>query len=85
MVWVSLQLHDLMALMEGTTAKPFPEESEILLRRGQVGTVVVELSNGEAFEIEFSQSDGQADAMLAVKANQLIRLYYEPIELAAVG
>jgi Domain of unknown function (DUF4926) len=82
---IDIQLHDLVALMEDTTAQRFPRGGEILLRRGQVGTVVEELSNGEAFEIEFSQSDGQAYAMLAVKANQLIRLYYEPVELAAAG
>lgn len=73
-----IHLHDMVALMEDTKAQRFPLGEEILLRRGQVGTVVEELGQGEAFEIEFSQSDGQAYAMLAVKAEKLMPLYYEP-------
>jgi len=51
------------------------------LRRGQVGTVVEEYEEGRAFEVEFSGTDGQAFAMIAVKAEQLISLHYEPLEL----
>jgi len=78
-----VHVHDMVALMEDARAQRFPLGEEILLRRGQVGTVVEELGQGEAFEIEFSRSDGQAYAMLAVKAEKLMPLYYEPFELAA--
>jgi len=80
-----IHLHDMVALMEDIPAQRFPFGGQILLRRGQVGTVVEELSDGEAFEIEFSRSDGQAYAMVPIKAEQLLPLYYEPVELAAAS
>ena len=80
-----IHLHDVVALMEDIKARQFPLGKEILLRRGQVGTVVEALGQGEAFEIEFSRSDGQAYAMLAVKAEKLMLLYYEPFELATAS
>lgn len=81
----TIHLHDMVALMEDTPAQRFPFDGQILLRRGQVGTVVEELGDGEAFEIEFSRSDGQAYAMVAIRAEQLLPLYYEPVELAAAS
>ena len=81
----TIHLHDMVALMEDTKAQRFPLGEEILLRRGQVGTVVEELGGGEAFEIEFSQSDGQAYAMLAIKEEKLMLLYYEPVEVVAAS
>jgi hypothetical protein len=75
----------MVALMEDTEAHRFPVGEAILLRRGQVGTVIEELGEGEAFEIEFAQTDGQAYAMLAVEAEKLIPLYYGPIELAVAS
>jgi hypothetical protein len=48
------------------------------LRRGQVGTIVEELAP-DVFEVEFSGADGVPYAMLALQANQLMILYYEPI------
>jgi hypothetical protein len=80
-----IHLHDMVAPMEDTPAQRFPFGGPILLRRGQVGTVVEELGEGEAFEIEFSRSAGQAYAMVAIRAEQLLPLYYEPVELAAAS
>jgi hypothetical protein len=51
------------------------------LRRGQVGTVVEQLDPG-AFEVEFTDNDGRTFASLAVKAKQLLVLYYQPQEAA---
>ena len=81
----AIELHDVVALTEDTTAQRFPPGGDIVLRRGQVGTVVEELGEGEAFEVEFAQADGQAYAMLAVKVEKLMRLHYEPMELAAAS
>ncbi|MFE4108422.1 DUF4926 domain-containing protein [Almyronema epifaneia] len=81
----TIQLHDMVALTEDTQAQRFPSGEKILLRRGQVGTVVEELEQGKAFEIEFAQIDGQAYAMLPVTAEKLMQLYYEPIELATAS
>lgn len=47
------------------------------LRRGQVGTVVEQLAP-DAFEVEFSDDEGRAYAMLALRADQLLVLKYRP-------
>ena len=68
-----IKLFDVVALTEG-----LPERK---LRRGQVGTVVESLAP-DVFEVEFTDNDGRAFASLALKANQLMVLYYEPFEAA---
>jgi hypothetical protein len=45
---------------------------------GQVGTLV-EKFEGEVFEVEFSDDEGQTYAMVALRADQLIHLHYEPV------
>jgi len=47
------------------------------LLRGQVGTVVDRLGPG-VFEIEFCDDEGHTYAQLAVPAEQLMLLRYEP-------
>jgi hypothetical protein len=47
------------------------------LARGQVGTVVETLAPG-VFEVEFSDDAGRAYAELALSADQLMVLHYEP-------
>lgn len=47
------------------------------LRRGAVGTVV-ELLDNDVYEVEFSDNDGETYAELALRADQLIVLHYEP-------
>jgi len=49
------------------------------LYRGQVGTVVEILEPG-VFEVEFSDDEGRAYALVALKAEQLLVLHYEPVE-----
>ena len=44
---------------------------------GQVGTIVEELAP-DVYEVEFSDNDGQTYAMLPLKSEQLIRLYFAP-------
>jgi hypothetical protein len=68
-----IKLFDVVALTED-----LPERK---LRRGQVGTVVESLEP-DVFEVEFTDNDGRAFASLALKANQLMVLYYEPFEAA---
>ncbi len=50
-------------------------------RRGQVGTVVERLGP-EVFEVEFSDNEGRTYATLALRADQLIVLYYQPVQVA---
>lgn len=64
-----IQLLDVVALLED-----IPERG---LRRGQVGTVVEKL-DADVFEIEFSDDEGRIYAMLALPAQRLIVLHYEP-------
>jgi hypothetical protein len=47
------------------------------LYRGQVGTVVETLAPG-VFEVEFSDDEGRTYASIALEADQLLALRYEP-------
>ena len=66
-----LDILDVVALTED-----LPERG---LQRGQVGTVVEVLEPG-VLEVEFSDDEGRAYAFVALKADQLLILHYEPVE-----
>jgi len=51
------------------------------LLRGQVGTVVETLAP-DVFEIEFCDDNGRTYAELALRANQLMVLHYQPLQVA---
>ena len=68
---VAVKLLDVVALR-----RDLPDHR---LRRGQVGTVVEELNAG-VFEVEFSDHNGHSYATLAIKAEDLIVLHYEPTQ-----
>lgn len=65
-----IKLLDVVALTED-----LPEYN---LSRGQVGTVVEVLSNGQAFEVEFSDRHGRTFESLGLRPNQIMVLHYEP-------
>lgn len=65
---------DVVALTEN-----LPERG---LHRGQVGTVVEVLKPG-VFEVEFSDDEGCAYAFVALRADQLLVLHYEPVEASS--
>jgi hypothetical protein len=48
------------------------------LVRGQVGTVVESWAPG-VYEVEFCDEQGKAYAMVALKEEQLMRLYHQPL------
>jgi Domain of unknown function (DUF4926) len=48
------------------------------LCRGQVGTVVELLVNGEAFEVEFSNRDGRTYESVGLRPEQIMVLYFDP-------
>lgn len=52
------------------------------LVRDQVGTVVESWAPG-VYEVEFCDEQGKAYAMVALKEEQLMRLYHQPIHRAA--
>ncbi len=69
-----LQMLSVVALVE-----ELPEQG---LQRGQVGTVVDCLAPG-VYEVEFSDDQGRTYASVALAADRLLPLYYEPKHHAA--
>lgn len=69
-----IEMHSVVALLED-----LPEQG---LVRGQVGTVVETWTPG-VYEVEFADESGKTFAMAALKAEQMIRLHYEPVDQAA--
>ena len=68
-----IKLLDVVALTQDV-----PEHN---LKRGEVGTVVEILSNGEAFEVEFSDDNGQMYKCLSFLVSQLRVIHDEPINV----
>ncbi len=66
-----IKLLDVVAL---TTDLP-----EYNLRRGQVGTVVDVLADGQAYEVEFSDRAGHTYESLGLCPDQLLVLRYESV------
>jgi hypothetical protein len=71
---LGIEMHSVVALTED-----LPEEG---LVRGQVGAVVEEWDPG-VYEVEFCDESGRAYAIVALGANQLMRLHHEPVHQAA--
>ena len=69
----SVDLLDVVALTD-----ELPEHG---LSRGQVGTVVETLAPG-VYEVEFSDDEGRTFATLALRADQLLVLHYDPVTVA---
>jgi Domain of unknown function (DUF4926) len=51
------------------------------LWRGQVGTVVETLADGEAFEVEFSDRHGRTFESIGLRPDQIMVLHFEPSSL----
>ena len=52
---------------------------EYQLWRGQVGTVVDILADGDAFEVEFSDRNGRTFESLGLRPSQILLLHFDPI------
>jgi hypothetical protein len=59
---------------------PVEDVAERGLRRGQVGTVVETLAPG-GLDVGFSDDEGRTYATLALRADQLIVLHYQPVQV----
>ena len=70
-----IKLFDSVALLED-----LPEEN---LWRGQIGAVVEVYNDGEAFEVEFVDTDGQTYGLLTLRPEQIILLRRGAIEKVA--
>ena len=69
--------YDLVALLEDVPTKHFETGKPLLLRRGQIGTVVMTYDGG-ACEVEFAGRDGRAYALLPIPADKLMVLRDAP-------
>jgi hypothetical protein len=69
-----LEMHSVVALLED-----LPGDG---LVRGQVGSIVENWAPG-VYEVEFCDHDGRTFAMVALRAEQLMRLHHEPTHQAA--
>jgi hypothetical protein len=54
------------------------DSPEYNLLRGQVGTIVELLADGAAFEVEFSDSNGQTYESISLRPEQIMVLHFEP-------
>lgn len=75
-----IQEYDLVAIDRDIYATHKEINKPILLRKGQVGTVVMDF-DGEGFLIDFADGEGTTYAMETVLADRLIPLFYNPIVL----
>ena len=75
-----IQEYDLVAVDRDIPATHKETNELILLRKGQVGTVVMDF-DGEAFLIDFANEEGTTYAMETIPAEQLIPLLYNPVAL----
>jgi hypothetical protein len=77
-----IKLHDVIALVQDVRTKHFESGQAVLLRRGQIGTVVMMYQDG-ACEVEFADRDGRAFAILPLRPDQLMILHDTPDFAAA--
>jgi hypothetical protein len=64
-----VKLLDVVALTDNLPERDLP--------RGQVGTVV-EVLAPDVYEVEFTDNEGRTYAEIAVKADKLLVLHYQP-------
>jgi Domain of unknown function (DUF4926) len=67
---------DLIAITENIETNHYETGEKIILYKGQVGTVIMEY-DGTAFEVEFSNNNGETYAMETLTSKQLMLLHQE--------
>ncbi|NEQ75042.1 MAG: DUF4926 domain-containing protein [Okeania sp. SIO2C9] len=72
-----IKLHDTVALTENMKTTQFMTDKEIVLPRGQVGTVVEIYEQGKAFEVEFANKNGQTYALVSLEIEKLMLLHID--------
>ena len=65
-------MHDVVALLEDASARHLLTDKSLLLRRGQVGTIVMSYDS-TTFEVEFAGRDGESDV---VKRYRIFVVYF---------
>jgi hypothetical protein len=77
-----MKMHDVVAFLQDVPAKHFESGRALLLRRGQIGTVVMSYPDA-AYEVEFADLDGRAFAIVSLRPEQLMILRDTPDFAAA--
>jgi hypothetical protein len=77
-----IQMLDLVAPTEDIATTHFTTGARPILRRGQIGTVVMTY-DGSAFEVEFADAHGRAFALLPIAVDKLMLLHDAPAPAAA--
>jgi len=77
-----IKMHDVVVLLQDVHTKHFESGQALLLRCGQIGTVVMSYKDG-ACEVEFADRDGRAFAILSLRPDQLMVLHDTPDFAAA--
>ena len=77
-----LPLHSLVALLQDVPCMHFESGAPLLLRRGQIGTIVLDFEDG-AYEVEFADREGRTYALLALPLDTLMLLHDSPESAAA--
>lgn len=79
---MNIREYDIVALTENVAAQHKQSNLPIILKRGQVGTVLMDF-NQEAYLVDFADSHGNTYAMETISTNLLMKLIYEPSEVYA--
>jgi Domain of unknown function (DUF4926) len=72
-----MKMNDLVALLEEVPTTHFETGRPLILRRGQIGTIVMTYED-RAVEVEFADRDGRAFAILTLRRDQLMGLRDAP-------
>jgi hypothetical protein len=75
---MNIQEYDLVALTQDCMVTHKETHQPILLRRGQIGTVLT-LLNPEACLIDFADTEGKTYAMETIPTSRLLLLFQQPI------
>lgn len=67
---------DLIAITENIETNHYETGEKIILYKGQVGTVIIKY-DATAFEVEFSNNNGETYAMETLTSKQLMLLHQE--------
>jgi hypothetical protein len=75
---MTLNEYDVVALTEEIQATHRETQQPILLRQGQVGTILMSFE-GHAYLVDFADVEGNTFAMETVPSEKLMQLVYEPL------
>ena len=75
---MNLQEYDIVALTAEIQAIHKETQQPIVLRHGQVGTILMDF-DGQAYLVDFADVRGNTYAMETVPAAKLMQLVYDPL------